>query len=67
MKEQNGTKKEKIQGIIIAVLAIIIVIGGSFFASELKYCKSNNKDVELEEIGMTEFTTLLNGESTEII
>ena len=43
MKEQNGTKKEKIQGIIIAVLAIIIVIGGSFFASELKYCKSNNK------------------------
>ena len=67
MKEQNGTKKEKIQGIIIAVLAIIIVIGGSFFASELKYCKSNNKDVELEEIGMTEFTTLLNGDSAEII
>lgn len=67
MKEQNGTKKEKIQGIIIAVLAIIIVIGGSFFASELKYCKSNSKDVELEEIGMTEFTTLLNGESAEII
>ena len=67
MKEQNGTKKEKIQGIIIAVLSIIIVIGGAFFASEMKYCDVNEKEVELSEIGMSEFTTLLNGEEASII
>ena len=39
---------------LAGILAIIIVIGGSFFASELKYCKSNNKDVELEVINTLE-------------
>ncbi|MDD6878646.1 MAG: thioredoxin family protein [bacterium] len=65
MKE---TKKEKIQGIIIAIMAIIIVVGGAFFASELKYCSvDSSSEVELSKIGMTEFTTLLNNEDASII
>lgn len=66
MNKENGTKKEKIQGVIIAVLSLIIIFGASFFASELKYCKVEG-DIELDEIGMTEFTTLLNGNSNEIV
>lgn len=65
MKEE-GTKKERIQGIIIAILSIIIVMGGAFFASELKYCKVEEPK-ELETIGFTNFITLLNDESASII
>lgn len=65
---ENGTKKEKIQGIIIAILSVIIVLGGAFFASELKYCEVKEEPkVTLEEIGMNEFTTLLNDKSPSIV
>ena len=60
--EEKGTKKEKIQSIIIAVLSLIIVFGVAFFASELKYCDVK-EEIQLEEIGMNEFITLLNDES----
>ena len=66
MKEEQGTKKERIQGIIIAILSIIIVIGGAYFASELKYCKVE-EPIELEAIGINNFTTLLNDEAASII
>ena len=64
--EEKGTKKEKIQSIIIAVLSLIIVFGVAFFASELKYCDVK-EEIQLEEIGMNEFITLLNDESASII
>lgn len=64
--EEKGTKKEKIQSIIIAVLSLIIVFGVAFFASELKYCDVK-EEIQLEEIGMNEFITLLNDESSSII
>ena len=67
MKEKESTKREKIQTIVIAILAIIIVIMGAFFSSELKYCTVDKKDVALEKISMLDFTTLLNDESTSII
>lgn len=64
----EGTKKEKIQSVIIAIMGLIIVIGAAFFSSELKYCSVDSTgDVELSEIGMNEFTTLLNDESASII
>lgn len=66
MKEEQGTKKERIQGVIIAILSIIIVMGGAFFASELKYCKVEELR-ELETIGITNFTTLLNDEAASIV
>ena len=46
----QGTKKEKIQGIIIAILSLIIVFGGAYFASELKYC-DQKEELQFEEIG----------------
>lgn len=64
--EEKGTKKERIQSIIIAVLSLIIVFGVAFFASELKYCDVK-EEIQLEEIGMNEFITLLNDESASII
>jgi len=67
MMEQQSTNKEKIQSIVIAVLALIILFGGAYFASELKYCEMPEPVEVLEEIGMTEFTTLLNGEESSII
>lgn len=67
MKEQHSTKKEKIQSVIIAVLTLIIVLGGAYFASELKYCEVKEPVELLQEIGMTEFTTLLNEEEPSII
>ncbi len=67
MKEKESTKREKVQTVIIAILAVIIVVMGAFFSSELKYCSVDKKEVELEKITMTEFTTLLNDESESII
>lgn len=66
MREEQATKKEQIQGVIIAILSIIIVMGGAFFASELKYCKVEELR-ELDAIGITNFTTLLNDEAPSII
>lgn len=64
----KGTKKEKILTIVVVVLSAIIVFGGTYFASELKYCSvSEPKEVTLEQIGMSEFTTLLNDDSASII
>ena len=64
----KGTKKERIQTVVIAILSVIIVFGGSYFASELKYCSvSEQKEVTIEQIGMSEFTTLLNDEQASII
>lgn len=67
MKELQSTKKEKIQGIIIAILSLIIVLGGAYFASELKYCDVKEPVELLQDIGMTEFTTLLNDKEASII
>lgn len=67
MKENKVTKKEKVQTIIIAILALIIVFMGAYFSSELKYCTVDNKVVELEKISMDDFTTLLNNDSASII
>lgn len=63
------TKREKIQGIIIAILSVIIVFGVAYFASELKYCKNDTEEkiVELPQIGITEYTTLLNGSEASIV
>ena len=64
----KGTKKERIQTAVIAILSLIIVFGGAYFASELKYCSTpGQKEGELEQIGMTEFTTLLNDDSASVI
>ena len=64
----KGTKKERIQTVVIAILSVIIVFGGAYFASELKYCSTPEQKVgELEQIGMTEFTTLLNDDSASVI
>lgn len=62
----QGTKKEKIQGIIIAILSLIIVFGGAYFASELKYC-DQKEELRFEEIGFNEFVTLLNDNNKSII
>lgn len=67
MKEQQSTKKEKIQSIIIAILTLVIILGGAYFASELKYCEVQEPVELLQDIGMTEFTTLLNEEEPSII
>lgn len=67
MKQQQTTKTEKIQGIIIAVLTLVIILGGAYFASELKYCEVKEPVELLQDIGMTEFTTLLNEEEPSII
>lgn len=63
------TKREKIQGIIIAILSVIIVFGVAYFASELKYCKNDTEEkiVELPQIGITEYTTLLNDSEASIV
>ena len=61
------TKREKILGVVIAVLSVIIVFGATYFASELKYCNHDEKKVELPEIGITEYTTLLNDKDASII
>ena len=64
------TKREKVQGVVIAILSLIIVFGFAYFASELKYCDNSDveeSDVELSQIGITEYTTLLNGDSASII
>lgn len=65
----KGTKKENILTVVVAVLALIIVVGFAYFASELKYCNKTTSDssTDLPEIGMTEFTTLLNGDEPSII
>lgn len=64
----KGTKKERVLTIVVVVLSAIIVFGGAYFASELKYCSvAETKEVTLEQIGMNEFTTLLNDESASII
>ena len=63
---EQGTTKEKIQSVIIAILSIIIVFGGAFFASELKYCKVEEL-VSLESISFNNFTTLLNDDAASII
>ena len=64
--EEQGLTKEKIQGIIIAILSAIIIFGGAYFVSELKYCEVK-ETVSLSEIGINEFTTLLNDEAASII
>ena len=64
------TKREKVQGIIIAILSVILVFGVAYFASELKYCKNNSSetpDIELPQIGILEYTTLLNNSDASII
>lgn len=64
------TKRERIQGVIIAILSVVIVFGVAYFASEIKYCKKGDieeKEVELPEIGITEYTTLLNGNDASIV
>lgn len=64
----KGTKKEKIQTVVIAILSVIIVFGGAYFASELKYCTvAEKKEGTLEQIGMTEFTTLLNDDEASVV
>ena len=65
--KQQSTTKERIQSIIIAVLSLIIVLGGAYFASELKYCEVKEPVELLQDIGMTEFTTLLNEKEASII
>ena len=63
------TNREKVLGTIIAILSVIIVFGVAYFASELKYCKNDvpEKVVELPEIGINEYTTLLNGDTASIV
>ena len=63
------TKKEKVQSVIIAVLSLVIVFGVAYFASELKYCKKDVDEgtVELPQIGITEYITLLNGSDASIV
>lgn len=64
----KGTKKEKVLTVVVVILSVIIVFGGAYFASELKYCSvADQKEVTLEQIGMSEFTTLLNDEEASII
>lgn len=66
--KKEATKKEQIQGIIIAILTAIVIFGGAYFASELKYCEvAPIKEVKLDEIGMIEFTTLLNDSEPSIV
>lgn len=67
MKKEQGTKKEKIQSVIIAILSLIIILGGAYFASEIKYCETPEEVVLLQDIGMTEFTTLLHNNEPSII
>lgn len=66
--------KEKIKTIVIILLFIIIIFGGSFFASELSYYKKNDCSVEtnnksqlFNEINISDYYSLLNGEKLSLI
>ena len=61
------TNREKVMAGVIAVLSLVILCGIAYFASEIKYCDKTEKEVELDNIGINEFTTLLNGEDASII
>ena len=67
MSKQQSTKKEQIQTIIIAVLSLVIIFGGAYFASELKYCQVIEPTEVLTDIGMSEFNELLKSEDASII
>ena len=64
-------KIENIKTIAIIVLALIVVFGGSYFASELKNCEvpssEESEPEELAEIGIDEYLSYLNGSEKEII
>lgn len=45
--------KEKIQGIIIVILLLIIAFGGSYFASEVKKCGNATEEKEIEFIDIS--------------
>lgn len=61
------TKREKIMAGVIAVLSLVILCGVAYFASEMKYCSKEEKEVEFDNIGINEFTTLLNDDEASII
>ncbi len=61
------TKREKVMGVVITVLSLVILCGVAYFASELKYCSVEENEVKFDNIGINEFTTLLNGDTAEII
>ena len=67
MSKQQSTKKEQIQTNIIAVLSLVIIFGGAYFASELKYCQVIEPTEVLTDIGMSEFNELLKSEDASII
>lgn len=65
----KNMSKEKIQGIIIVILLLIIAFGGSYFASEIKNCSVNteNKEVELTNISYTEYKEIKEEDELSII
>lgn len=66
MKEKMSI--DKIKNIVIVILSLIIIIGGCYFIPEMKNCGSpRTEETELDVIGMTEFTTLLNADVESVI
>lgn len=65
----KNMSKEKIQGIIIVILLLIITFGGSYFASEMKTCSNNteSKEVELASISYSEYKKLKKEDDLSII
>lgn len=61
--------KEKVQGIIIVILLLIIAFGGSYFASEVKNCSysTETKEVELNSISYKEYKELKQKDDLSII
>lgn len=61
--------KEKVQGIIIVILLLIIAFGGSYFASEVKKCGDNTetKAVELTSISYKEYKEIKKQDELSII
>lgn len=65
----KNMSKEKVQGIIIVILLLIIAFGGSYFASEVKKCgdTTETKEVELTSISYEEYKELKKKDELSII
>lgn len=68
MEKKKSFNKEKFQTGVIIVLSLVIVFGLAYFVPELKNCGScKAEELDITEITMDEYRTLLNGEEVSLI
>ncbi len=67
-KKKKNFNKEKFQTGVIIVLSLIIVFGLAYFVPELKNCGScKEEELDITEITMDDYRSLLNGEEVSLI